>query len=55
MKRLAVALAVGGVVFGAVWAVAATMNVSGATAATGTGDVAKCGDVTGSTFILEPE
>jgi len=55
MKRLAVALAVGGVVFGAVWAVAATMNVSGATAATGTGDVAKCGDVTGSTFILESQ
>jgi hypothetical protein len=53
MKRLAVALGVGAVVFGTVWALAATMDVSGATAATGTGDVAKCGDVTGSTFILE--
>jgi hypothetical protein len=36
----------------AIVAYAATLNVGFATAATGQGDVGKCGDVTGSTFIL---
>jgi len=53
MKRFIVALLVGGVFFGAVYGLASTLNVGFGTAATGNGDVASCGDVTGSTYILE--
>src|SRR3990172_2262677 len=55
MKRLALALLVGGVVFGTVWGLASTLNVAFLTAATGSGDVGSCGDVTGGTFILESQ
>ena len=53
MKRLIVALLVGGVVFGTVWGLASGLDVGFGTAATGTGDVGSCGDVSGSTYILE--
>lgn len=52
MKRIIVALALSGMVFGAVYALAATLTVGGGTAASGTGDVDPCGNVTGSTYIL---
>ena len=52
MKRLILALLVGGVFFGAVYGLAATLSVGFGTAATGTGDVGSCGNVTGSTYIL---
>jgi hypothetical protein len=55
LKRIAIALALSGVVFGTVYALAATLNVGFGTAATGTGDVGSCGDVTGSTYILESQ
>ena len=51
MKRILIALGVGLAMF-AVVAYAATLNVGFSTAATGTGPVGSCGDVTGSTFIL---
>jgi len=52
MKRIILTLAVGVAMF-AVVAYAATLIVGSGTAATGQGEVAKCGDVTGSTFILQ--
>lgn len=52
MTRLLAALAVGGVLAAAVYAGAATLNVSDGTAATGQNVVASCGDVTGSTYLL---
>jgi hypothetical protein len=55
MKRIFVAAAAAALVFGSVWALAATLDVGFGTAATGTGDVDKCGDVTGSTYILESQ
>ena len=53
MKRLIVALLVGGVFFGAVYGLASTLIVGFGTAATGEGDVGSCGDVTGSTYVLK--
>lgn len=53
MKRLIVALLVGGAVFGTVWGLASTLQVTFLTAATGEGDVGSCGDMTGGTFILQ--
>lgn len=55
MKRWIVAAAAAAMVFGSVWALAATLNVGFGTAATGNGDIGKCGDVTGSTYILESQ
>jgi acetyl-CoA carboxylase carboxyltransferase component len=53
MLRKIAALAVGGVLAAAVYAAAATIgNVSDGTAATGSGSVASCGDITGSTYLL---
>ena len=52
MKRLIVALMVGGALFAAAFAAAANLNVTDSTAASGSGPVASCGDVTGTTFIL---
>ena len=52
MKRILLALAVGVALF-AVVAFAATLNVTDSTAAAGRNVVASCGDVTGTTFILE--
>lgn len=52
MKRIILALGVGVALF-AVVAFAATLSVTDSTAASGTGDVASCGPVTGSTFILK--
>jgi hypothetical protein len=51
MRRILIASAVGIALF-AIVAYAATLNVGFATAATGSGPVGSCGDVTGSTFIL---
>jgi hypothetical protein len=51
MKRILIASAVGVALF-AIVAYAATLTVGSGTAATGNGDVASCGDVTGSTFVL---
>jgi hypothetical protein len=51
MRRILIASAVGIALFATV-AYAATLTVGFATAATGTGPVGSCGDVTGSTFIL---
>jgi len=55
VKRILIAAAAAALVFGSVWALASTLDVGFATAATGNGDVAKCGDVEGSTFILESQ
>ena len=55
MRRIILALAVGSALFAAAYAAAATLDVTGSTAASGTGAVAKCGDVTGTTFILKGE
>jgi hypothetical protein len=55
MKRIILALAVGSALFAAAYAAAATLNVTGSTAASGSGAVAKCGDVDGTTFILKGE
>jgi len=55
MKRLIVALVVGGMLFAVAWGAAASLNVDWATGASGTGTVGSCGDVTGSTFILYGE
>jgi hypothetical protein len=55
MKRVLIAALAAALMFGAVFAVASTLDVSDATAATGNGDVAACGDITGSTFILESQ
>ena len=52
MKRILLGLGVGLAMF-AVVAFAATLNVSGGTAATGQGPVDFCGDITGSTYILK--
>jgi hypothetical protein len=53
MKRLGIAIVIGLIAFGTVYAAAAALRVEGATAATGRGGVESCGDVTGSTFVLE--
>jgi len=55
MKRLILAVVVGGALFAAAWGAAAALNVDFATGASGTGTVGSCGDVTGSTFILVGE
>jgi hypothetical protein len=55
VKRIFIAAAAAAIVFGGVWALASALTVSDATAATGNGNVASCGDVTGSTFILESQ
>jgi len=55
MKRLIVALMVGGALFAAAFAAAANLNVTNSTAASGDGAVLSCGDVTGTTFILYGE
>jgi len=55
LKRIIVALALSGMVFGAVYALAAVLSVDFGTAATGTGDIGSCGDITGSTYILESQ
>lgn len=52
MKSVLLALLVGAAIFGTVYGLAATMSVESGTAATGQGEVIKCGDVTGSTYIL---
>jgi hypothetical protein len=52
MKRFMVATAAAGLVFGSVWALAATLNVAPGTAATGEGVVSSCGDVTNSSYVL---
>lgn len=53
MIRKLAALAVGGVLAASVYGAAATIgNVSDGTAATGSGPVASCGDITGSTYLL---
>jgi len=52
MKRLLAALAVGGIVFTMVWGAAASLGVDFTTLANGTGDVNRCGDVIGATYIL---
>ncbi|MDO8611396.1 MAG: hypothetical protein Q7R32_01070 [Dehalococcoidia bacterium] len=53
MKRLITALLVGGALFAAAYAAAAVLDVGFGTAATGEGDVDACGDITGSTYILQ--
>jgi len=55
MKRIILALLAGGTVFGIVWGAAANLNVGGGTAATGQGNIDPCGDITGSTYILESQ
>jgi hypothetical protein len=55
MKRIILALVVGSALFAAAYAAAASLGVTTSTAATGTGDVVSCGDVTGTTFILKGE
>ena len=52
MKRILIALGVGVAMF-AIVAYAASLNVGFGTAATGQGEVDKCGDITGSTYILK--
>lgn len=52
MIRKLTALIVGGILAAAVYGAASTLIVSSGTAATGQGDVDKCGDVTGSTYLL---
>ena len=52
MIRKLAALMVGGILAAAVYGAASTLIVSSGTAATGQGDVDKCGDVTGSTYLL---
>ncbi len=55
MKRVILALVVGGAIFGTVYGFAAMLDVTTSTAASGTGSVVKCGDVTGTTFLLVGE
>lgn len=53
MLRKIAALAAAGVLAAGVYAAAATIgNVAGGTAATGSGSVTSCGNITGSTYLL---
>jgi hypothetical protein len=53
LKRIIVALALAGMVFGGVYALAAVLSVGDGTASSGSGDIGEGCSVTGSTYVLE--